>query len=233
MPSPFPGMDPYLEQSWGDVHHRLITYATDQLQPTLPGDLRARIEELLTEVHPTGASFNESPPEAFIQIIDVASGRRVVTVIEILSPLSKVTGEPRHRYRARQKQLLTAGVNLVEIDLLRSGHWVLALPQDCVPEEILRCKPFRIVVRRAHKPQVELYAAALQERLPRIALPLREKDLDVQLDVQAIVDRCYENGGYEDTDYSRDPDPPLARCDAVWADELLRRLGKRPEKGTT
>ena len=29
MRSPFPGMDPYLEQFWGDVHHRLITYASE------------------------------------------------------------------------------------------------------------------------------------------------------------------------------------------------------------
>ena len=45
MKSPFPGMDPYLEQYWRDVHHRLVTYACDQLQAELPGDLRARMEE--------------------------------------------------------------------------------------------------------------------------------------------------------------------------------------------
>ena len=38
-------MDPYLEQHWLDVHHRLATYACDQLQRKLPRDLRARIEE--------------------------------------------------------------------------------------------------------------------------------------------------------------------------------------------
>ena len=32
MDSPFPGMDPYLEQYWRSVHHRLVTYAGDQLQ---------------------------------------------------------------------------------------------------------------------------------------------------------------------------------------------------------
>ena len=37
MRSPFPGMDPYLEQFWGDVHHRLITYTCDALQRHLPG----------------------------------------------------------------------------------------------------------------------------------------------------------------------------------------------------
>jgi hypothetical protein len=38
-------MDPYLELHWGDVHHNLITYARDQLQPKLPDSLRARVGE--------------------------------------------------------------------------------------------------------------------------------------------------------------------------------------------
>src|SRR3989442_15534769 len=45
MPSPFPGMDPYLEQHWGDVHSSLVIYARNQLQKVLPKDLRARVEE--------------------------------------------------------------------------------------------------------------------------------------------------------------------------------------------
>ena len=43
--NPFPGMNPWLEEHWGDVHTRLTTYACDQLQPRLPSGLRARIEE--------------------------------------------------------------------------------------------------------------------------------------------------------------------------------------------
>ena len=39
MKSPFPGMDPYLEQSWRDVHAALIIYSRDQLQSQLPEDL--------------------------------------------------------------------------------------------------------------------------------------------------------------------------------------------------
>ncbi len=41
MASPFPGMDPYLEAHWRDVHARLIIYASDALQVLLPGSLRA------------------------------------------------------------------------------------------------------------------------------------------------------------------------------------------------
>lgn len=45
MESPFPGMDPYLEQHWRSVHHRLVTYAGDQLQAVLPRPFRVEVEE--------------------------------------------------------------------------------------------------------------------------------------------------------------------------------------------
>ena len=45
MPSPFPGMDPYLEPHWPDVHGKLVTYAADALNAQLPEDLIARTEE--------------------------------------------------------------------------------------------------------------------------------------------------------------------------------------------
>jgi hypothetical protein len=45
MKSPFPGMDPYLERHWEDVHTRLIGYVADALQPQLSEDLIARMEE--------------------------------------------------------------------------------------------------------------------------------------------------------------------------------------------
>jgi hypothetical protein len=46
--SPFPGMDPYLEAYWGDVHHRLCTYGSDMLQRVLPPGLISHIEERTT-----------------------------------------------------------------------------------------------------------------------------------------------------------------------------------------
>src|SRR5205085_7774790 len=49
----FPGMDPYLEPHWRDVHHRLCTYACDALQPQVRPSLLARIEErLVVESNP-------------------------------------------------------------------------------------------------------------------------------------------------------------------------------------
>jgi hypothetical protein len=47
MQSPFPGMDPYLEARWSDVHVALIQILKEAIQPNLPADLRARAEERL------------------------------------------------------------------------------------------------------------------------------------------------------------------------------------------
>src|SRR5207244_3370983 len=45
MKSPFPGMDPYLEAHWLDVHTRLVAYSADALNEKLPEELIARSEE--------------------------------------------------------------------------------------------------------------------------------------------------------------------------------------------
>lgn len=54
MPSPFPGMDPYLEgYLWPDVHHRLATQISDQLMPLLRPRYVARIEvQVVTDESP-------------------------------------------------------------------------------------------------------------------------------------------------------------------------------------
>lgn len=43
--SPFPGMDPYLEPHWLDVHTKLVTYAADDLNTRIPDALYARAQE--------------------------------------------------------------------------------------------------------------------------------------------------------------------------------------------
>ena len=44
MPSPFPGMDPWLESSWSDVHNRLCTYASDSLNTKLGRNYQATVD---------------------------------------------------------------------------------------------------------------------------------------------------------------------------------------------
>jgi hypothetical protein len=264
MPSPFPGMDPYLEPHWGDVHTRLVTYASDQLQKVLPKDLRARVEERVVvsglgpprSVYPDvrvieadrksrrrskGAVSvavaeplvidlpDEPETHTFVEIRDISAGSRLVTVLEVLSPSNKKPGEAQEQYLRKQLEVLQPEVNLVEIDLLRAGDWIVALPMEALTPKARTL--YRVVVRRGWKRfQAEYYPISLEKRLPRIKVPLRPTDTDVSLDLQALLDQCYENGGYDDIDYTADPEPPLPGPAARWVAQLLRRARPRPAK---
>jgi hypothetical protein len=171
---------------------------------------------------------DEPVTERYIDIIDVGSGRRVVTVIEILSLSNKLPGEGQDLYRRKQRELIDGHVNLVEIDLLRAGDRVLSVGLSHIPTAYRT--PYQICVHRAAvvQPCYEVYRVPLRERLPVIRIPLRPTDTDVPLDLQALIDQCYRNGGYdEDIDYSIDPEPPLNAEDARWANVLLRQAGRR------
>jgi hypothetical protein len=75
--------------------------------------------------------------------------------------------------------------------------------------------------------QVEVYRVPLRERLSVVSIPFRPDDRDVSLDLEAVLEQCYRNGGYDDIDYRGEPDPPLAGDDAAWVDALLREQGQR------
>ncbi|MFW6171942.1 MAG: DUF4058 family protein [Planctomycetota bacterium] len=261
MKSPFPGMDPYLEQYWRDIHHRFLTYACDDLQDRLPGDLRARLEERVcvesdfaawhatypdvrvveratsgrrvTAVSEGGVAEplvihadSEPATEGYIEIIDVGSGNRVVTAIELLSDSNKQPGEGQSQYRRKQREYIQGGVNLVEIDLLRSGSRVLAVPSGCIPPS--HRTTYQVCVTRAGQTRTyEVYRVPIQEPLPAIRVPLRETDPDVALNLQSLIDRCYHHGRYDDINYKVGPYPPLAAEDAAWAEPLLSAAGLR------
>lgn len=163
--------------------------------------------------------------EPYLELRDARSGA-VVTVVEVLSPANKRAGsDSRRKYAERQEQLLAAAVNLVEIDLLRGGAHAVALPEESVGS--LPRHHYRVVVRRAAAPEdVEVYPIALPSRLPRVRIPLREPDGDVTTDLQALLDRAYDVGGYGlDVDYDRDPSPPLGADDLAWARGVLSADG--------
>jgi len=42
MSNPFPGMNPWLQPFWRDVHASFLVYARDQLNAELPPGLQAR-----------------------------------------------------------------------------------------------------------------------------------------------------------------------------------------------
>ena len=86
MASPFPGMDPYLEEFWRDVHARLVIYASDQLQSRLPGDLRARVEERVV-VEPLAGEGRSVYPDVRVVERGRAEGAAAAADTAIAEPL--------------------------------------------------------------------------------------------------------------------------------------------------
>lgn len=81
MPSPFPGMDPYLEAHWRDVHARLIIYASDALQGVLPRGLRARVEESVLLETPKGLGDHPLYPD--VRVVEYTSKRESSTRLDV------------------------------------------------------------------------------------------------------------------------------------------------------
>jgi hypothetical protein len=173
---------------------------------------------------------HEPVVETFIEIIDRESGNRVVTVVEFLSPANKSPGRNRKQYLRKQREVCTSSANLVEIDLNRYGTHTLAFPLGHIKPKG-RAGYMTCVRRATVSDKAEVYLMFLWSRLPVVKVPLRPGDADAPLDLQALVEQCYRNGGYEGTlDYSVDPDPRLLGEERVWADEHLHELGLRSRK---
>jgi len=260
--SPFPGMDPYLESHWGDVHHSLIQYGRDAIQGILPDDLLARVEERvyleiddvrirsiapdsrISEWQTNGIGggtavaeevavaeprvFVVEPDEVTEGLIEIRErdGGRVVTILEFLSPGNKAGGEGMRQYYQKQTQILQSPTSLVEIDLVRAGQRVLAIPSPMIPKEwrndYLAC--IRRSWRGSHR---ELYSIPLRKRLPILPIPLRSHEPPIHLDLQAILEQCYRPGRYDRLNYREGATPALSEADRAWADDLLKAAGKR------
>lgn len=258
--SPFPGMDPYLEQHWGDIHTRLMVYISNQINAQLPDELQARVEESTaiqiedetrTTIYPDVRIVEDQPYQPSgdggvviatetitaakpiiikmdiegrthrtIEIVDISSNDRVVTAIEVLSPSNKIGRESRLAYKRKRAAYLESGVNLIEIDLVRDGDPIVAIPLPLIPKpywgDYITC-----VQRATQTFQFELYPMPLRQPLPDISIPLRRTDKDVLLQTQALIDQCYQDGRYWRTDYSLPLRPRLSELDASWVDTLI------------
>lgn len=167
----------------------------------------------------------EEVTEGFIEIRD-RDGGKVVTIIEFLSPANKVAGEGTSQYRLKQSQILQSSTNLVEIDLVRTGQRVFAIPPALIPKEVerdyLAC--IRLSWRGTYR---EIYSMPLRRRLPVLPIPLRSHEPRVHLDLQALLEQCYRLGRYDRLNYSEEAKPALAEEDRAWANDVLKAAGKR------
>lgn len=217
VPSPFPGMNPYLEnpELWPEGHHRLITAIADAIAPPIPPKYRVAIEkrtylsdgEDQTPSNTTLSAQSESVTvilpmpeevrEGYLEIREVTTGR-VVTAIEVLSPTNKRAGKGRETYETKRREVLSSPTHLVEIDLLRDDK-----PMRIMSET--QKTDYRILVsRRNRRPLAQLYAFTVRQEIPKFPLPLQLGDTEPLVDLQSLLIGVYERAGFDlAVDYSR------------------------------
>ena len=168
---------------------------------------------------------SEPATERYLKILN-AEDERLITVVEFISPSNK-HGAGAREYAARRGEMLDAGVNVVEIDLVRQGNWRRLLAPHRCPREAV--SEYRAALYLAAEPAATyLYPLQLRQRLVPIPIPLRAGDRPVTLDVQPLLRDIYVDDKYEETlNYATPLDPPLSPEDAAWADALLRSAGRR------
>jgi hypothetical protein len=161
--------------------------------------------------------IDEEVRESYLRVVERDS-RRVVTVIEVLSPTNKVPGSlGRAEYTRKRAAILRSETNWVEIDLLRAGEPVYA------EEPYPVCEYTAHVSKVADRPQGMIWPIRLAQRLPVIPIPLRGRDPDVMLDLQPLVGEVYDRSACGVwVDYTKDPTPPLPPESAAWAEGVLK-----------
>jgi len=210
MPSPFPGMDPFIEgQDWEDFHTGFIAELSAALVPHVRPKYVVRKERRVYLPMP------EERREAFLTLRERET-MEVVTVIELLSPANKRHGgDGRREYLSKRESILGSTTHLVELDLLRGGE---RLPTV----EPLPPGDYYAFVCRQRRYQAEVYAWTLREPLPAVRIPLAGDDPDVTIDLEEVFTSTYDRAGYDySLDYTRPIRPPLPERDASWAAGVL------------
>jgi hypothetical protein len=251
MPSPFPGMNPYLEQddAWQDFHTSFIPLAREALLAEVQPNYFVKVEEQLF-IHElpgderrllgrSDLSITSSPLPDRTRPAGVLQGPARVQV-----PVG--VDVERHSYleiRDRRNRELVTVLELLSPSNKRPGEdraqylakrrGLLLSPVHLVEIDLLRGGPrlpidglpecdYCILVSRAEqRPAAEVWHVRLRERLPEIPVPLRSGDPDARLDLQAVLHRVYDSAGYAAFIYTGAPEPPSRPDDAAWARQFV------------
>jgi hypothetical protein len=233
MPSPFPGIDPYVEDQgrWPDFHSRFLIYSCDVIAEGLPESYVAQMNEQVHLVRtprgsaPTGRTATLEPVtipletdmveevrETWIEIRRLPS-LSLVTIIELLFPSNKV-GNGREEYLNKRLELIDQPVHIVELDFLIAGQ---RLPMR---RPLPAGDAYAVVARAERRPDADVYAWKLADSLPTISVPLEAPDPDISLPLGSVYERAYERGLYSRIlRYGQSLAIPLAPEVRTWAEE--------------
>ncbi|NEQ36567.1 MAG: DUF4058 family protein [Okeania sp. SIO3I5] len=227
MPSPFPGMDPYLEgYLWPDVHNALANKIRQQLTPQLRPRYAARLEVYVVE-----DNFPESEVGILYPDVEVMQLRQPKTTnitpgtaTALTPPLSLPIFQPvpvrlsNVQIRDTAQNILVTSIEVLspvnkrepglkKYSQKRRGLYEAGV--HLVEIDFLRrgTRPFAhpqmpevayaVALTRSHANVMDVWPLKLPDLLPTIPIPLRSPDPDVVLNLSAALNEIYDEAAYD------------------------------------
>ena len=250
MPSPFPGMNPYLEQAtvWHDFHERFCPAVAETLTTQVRPDYIVKIDEHVF-IHelpdPSRGLLGRGDVTIALQSDKTASGSATATIAAPSQVrLSAIDSESLSYLEIRDRDTMRL-VTVIELlspankqpgsgreqyvgkrlQLLNSTvHFVeidLLRGGPGMPmDDLDDCDYYVLVSRCQERPQAGVWPIQLRDPLPIVPIPLDPPHDDAKLDLQEVLHRVYDAAGYEDYIYRGTPEPALDATDADWSRQL-------------
>lgn len=251
MPSPFPGMDPYLEGSeWTSLHFGLCFEIARILAPKVrPKYIVRPIRRFVTDM-PDDVAVSTMYPD--VGVLEAGRVNLIRETMVAVAPrpiqLATIVPErvPQISIEVRdvaERELVT----VIEVlspankrgqgyrDYLKKRQRILVSTIHLLEIDFLRQglrvpmldplpeAPYFVFLSRARRrPVTDFWAILLSMRLPVVPIPLLEGDADVEIDLQAAFDALYDDLGFDlSVDYAEAPEVPLAPGSAAWTEAWL------------
>jgi hypothetical protein len=251
MASPFPGMNPYLEQEdiWHDFHESFMPEVRAILSTQVLPRYFVKIDEhvYIHELDEESRRFVGRADLSMARHPGAGDPSAATGLLEapafVWQPSVDVERLSYLEIRDRQTRQIVTVIELLSPANKRPGRdrdqylvkqtQLLSSTTHLVEIDLLRggprmpwldmplCEYCAVVSRVEERPRAGIWPIHLRERLPIIPVPLRSSDPDAKLDLQQILNRIYDAAGYEVYIYTGAPDPPLSAEDTAWARALL------------
>lgn len=255
MPSPFPGMDPYLEGNyWTSFHTLFATEIARQLAPKLRPKYVAMPEKRFDIVDEGSLAIEAVYPDVSISSGKASEDMRAAAAVASAPFLLQTVMEESAPHTwieirdAASRRLVTTveilspwnkrGMGREEYlgkrrKLLHSSSHLIEIDllrrgHRLPMKDTLPAGAYYVFVSRVRtRPMLEVWPIGLHESLPTIPVPLLPGDDDVALDLQAAFQNAYDSASFDLVlDYNRPPELPLSAEQTAWLAERLDQRSK-------
>jgi hypothetical protein len=239
--SPFPGMDPFLEDSveWSSFHSKYINSLSDQLADLVAPHFSVRIEQRVYLVTEDEGPNRGIAPDIYLLRNPSETAERLMAVGITVPVLVEPILEPELYERfieirdKRSREVITT-IELLSPFNKATGstgrrafsekrlavthsntHWIEIdlLRAGERPVEVANKSDYYTLLKRGGTlGPFEVWYFDLRDPMPTIAVPLRGPFADVPLNLQAAFEDAYMRAHYaDDIDYSAPVPPPPLR----------------------